>query len=154
MPAPETLVECAPQSCRRGVVDAPGDEPVEIDDPAFVGGGRAIVDDQVAGAQRRRPVDRSDRIAVAPRSNTVDVAAVVAAVRRHRALVPCGGAGDVEEFTQPHGSDVQLPDGDPAPVPPPDETERSGQLDRRVQHRHDAGFAEHGVHQDLSVPAG
>ncbi len=151
VPAPDTVVERAPQSCGCGIVDGSGDERIEIDDPAFVGGRRTVVDDQIADTQRRRPVDRADRIAVTPRANTVDVAAVVAAFRRDQTLVSCSRADDVEEAVQAHGSDVHLPDGDLPPMPPPDETERSGDLDRRVQHRHDAGFAEHGVHHDLAA---
>ncbi len=146
VPAPETFVECVSKSGSTRVVDGLGDEPIEVDDPVLVGDRRTVVDDQVADAQRRRPVDRSDRIAVAPRSNAVDIAVMVAALRCHQALVPCARAGDGEECIVTHGGDVHLLDGDRTAVPPPDETERSGQFDRGVEQRHDAGIAEHGVH--------
>ncbi len=53
-----------------------------------------------------------------------------------------------------HRGDMQLLDGDLAAVPPPDETERSGQFDRGVERRHDAGVAEHGVHDHAVAGAG
>ncbi len=98
--APETLVQRPTDPPGRPVARIPAvvrrsgraiernrPDRVEVEHPTFVGDSGAVVDDQFPGAQRRRPVDRTDRVAVAPRAHPVDVAVMVAAFGGDEAVV-------------------------------------------------------------------
>ena len=127
------FVECPAQSV--GI----GGGRNEVDHPALVGGGQAVVHDQLVSAQRRCPVNRTRRVARPPGAYPVDLAVVVAALRGHRTI---SGALVRLHFDQRSVTDrrnVHVVDRDGGRSSPPEQTCRPSDLDAHRELRDHAG---------------